>query len=160
MLVIADTGALISLGHINKIHLIEEIFGEILIPEAVWDELKSYKHPDFDKSYADFFYSRMRKINSKNYLKYMIDNGESEAIILYQELNADYLLIDDKKARKFAESLDLNCIGTVGILVEAKNRGLVEQIRPIFEKWLSVDRYFSKALLNQILEDSGEEKIK
>jgi hypothetical protein len=46
-----------------------------------------------------------------------MDYGESESVILYQELNANYLLIDDQKARLMAESLGVNCIGSVGLLI-------------------------------------------
>lgn len=159
MLIIADTGALISLGHIDKLYLIEEFFGEVLIPEFVWQELKSYQHPDFDKSNVDYFIDKVKSVKSTNYFKHIIDIGESEAILLYKELNADYLLIDDKKARRVAESLDIECIGSIGILVEAKNRKLIQQLKPLFEKWLTSNRYFSKHFLNLILAKFGEEKI-
>ncbi len=49
-IVIADTGALISLGLIKKIGLIESIFGEFYIAEAVWEELRNYENPDFDRA--------------------------------------------------------------------------------------------------------------
>lgn len=159
MLIIADTGALISLGHIGKLYLIEELFGDVLIPEVVWQELRSYQNPDFDKSNVEFFIDKVKSIKSTNYFKHVIDIGESEAILLYKELDADYLLIDDKKARRVAESLDINCIGSIGILIEAKNRKLIQHLKPLFEKWLTNNRYFSKQFLNLILEKSGEGKI-
>lgn len=84
MLIIADTGALISLGHIEKLHLIQDFFGEVLIPEMVWQELKSYQHPNFDKSNVDYFKDKVKSIKSTNYFKYVIDVGESEAILLYK----------------------------------------------------------------------------
>jgi predicted nucleic acid-binding protein len=159
MLVIADTGALISLGHIDKLYLIEELFGEVLIPEIVLEELKSYRHPDFKKSYVDYFSDKVKKISSINYFKSIIDIGESEAMLLYMESDADYLLIDDKNARRVAESLDISCIGSIGVLVEAKNRNLIDKLKPLFEKWLTDNRYFSKQFLNIVLKKSGEGEI-
>ncbi len=55
-----------------------------------------------------------------------IDRGESEAILLHKELKADYLLIDDKKARQKAESLGINCIGTLGVLYLAHKKNLIK----------------------------------
>jgi hypothetical protein len=63
-----------------------------------------------------------------------MDYGESESVILYEELNADYLLIDDNKARIIAESFDVKCIGSIGLLVIAKQKGLINGLRQIFEK--------------------------
>ena len=64
----------------------------------------------------------------------IMDFGESESVILYQELQADFLLIDDNKARIVAESLDVNCIGSIGLLIKAKQKGLITELKPIFEK--------------------------
>jgi len=68
-------------------------------------------------------------------------------------------LIDDSKARIIAESLDVNCIGSIGLLLKAKEKGLITEIKPIFEKWISIGRYFSIKFLNKILKDIGEELI-
>ena len=89
----------------------------------------------------------------------IMDFGESESVILYQELQADFLLIDDNKARIVAESLDVNCIGSIGLLIKAKQKGLITELKPIFEKWISIGRYFSKKLLNKILTDLGESEM-
>lgn len=155
-LVIADTGALISLGHVGYIHLIEEVFGDFYIAEAVWKELKNYENPEFDAAVLTMLENRVVKIKSKNHLRMVMDYGESESIILYEELHADYLLIDDNKARIIAESLDVNCIGSIGLLIKAKQKGLILELKPIFEKWISIGRYFSRKLLNEILVDLGE----
>jgi len=61
-----------------------------------------------------------------------MDYGESESVILYKELNADFLLIDDKKARMIAENYNVNCIGTLGLLSIAKDKGLVTDLRSLF----------------------------
>ena len=89
-----------------------------------------------------------------------MDYGESESVILYEKLGADFLLIDDNKARIFAESLNVNCIGSVGLLFKAKKMGLIRELKPIFLKLLEYERYFSKKLLNLILIQAGEEPWK
>ncbi len=144
--VIADTGAIISLIHIKQLDLVEQIFGEYYITKAVWIELNNYEHPKFDTSELIKIKSKVKEIHSTNYLSMIMDYGEAESSILYQELQADYLLIDDNKARKIAESLGINCIGTLGLLLKAKDKNLV-------------GRYFAKTLLNNVLEQIGEQKL-
>ncbi len=88
-----------------------------------------------------------------------MDYGESESVILYEELNADYLLIDDNKARIIAESLNINCIGTLGLLLKAKQKGLINELKPLFNDLLLAGRYFSLKLLNDILQNFGEDEL-
>ncbi len=158
-IVVADTGALISLGHIDGIELIKEVFGDFYIAQAVWDELNTYKNPEFNKNILVALEKKVVKIKSRNYLSVVMDYGESESVILYEELQADFLLIDDNKARIIAESLDVTCIGSIGLLIKAKQKGLILELKPIFEKWISLGRYFSFKLLNSILADVGEKLI-
>lgn len=158
-IVIADTGALISLGQVGLISLIEKVFGEFYIAHAVWEELYKYEHPNFSKETLESLSSKIVKIRSKNHLAMVMDYGESESVILYEELNADFLLIDDNKARIVAESLDINCIGSIGLLLKAKQMGAINELRPVFESWLKSDRYFSLKFLNTILIQSKENPI-
>ncbi len=88
-----------------------------------------------------------------------MDYGESESILLYKEADADFLLIDDKKARGIAESLDINCIGTLGLLSVAKNKGLIAELKPIFTHFLKNKRFYSLALMNNVLKRQNETEI-
>ena len=158
-LVIADTGALISLGLVGHVDLIEGVFGDYYIANAVWEELLSYENPEFEKSFLINLGKRVINIKTRNHLSVIMDYGESESVILYEEMNADYLLIDDNKARIIAESLNINCIGSIGLLIKAKQKGLISDLKPIFEKWFKNKRHFSKQLLNKILLQIGEESL-
>lgn len=89
-----------------------------------------------------------------------MDKGEIEAIILYKEMKAGYWVIEDRKARNYAESKGINCIGTLGILIRAKEKGLIDQIRPHFVDLILNKRYYSVDLLNQLLRHLGENEIK
>lgn len=158
-IVVADTGAIISLIHIGQIELIEKLFGNFFIAGAVWIELNNYDNPNFDKSDLTVLKTKVKEINSKNHLSMMMDYGESESVILYEEIKADYLLIDDNKARKIAESFDINCIGTLGLLLKAKQKGLIDELKPIFKELITFGRYYSRNLLNDILTKNGESQI-
>ncbi|MEI8203013.1 MAG: DUF3368 domain-containing protein [Bacteroidota bacterium] len=156
-IVVADSGPIYSLVLINKLSILDSLFSEVKIPEAVWNEIT------FDKTKSDYpvlyeyFKDKTCKIAGINELTFVMDYGESESLILFKEINADFLLIDDKKARNIAENFNINCIGTIGILIKAKERGLINKLKPIFETFLLNKRYYSVDLLNTILISIGEE---
>ncbi len=156
---VADTGVLISLGLVDLIELPEDIFGELFIAKAVWEELHNYNNPEFEKSLLLSLRGNVVSIKSRNYLSMVMDYGESESVILYNELKADFLIIDDNKARMVTETLNVNCIGSIGLLIKAKQKGLIPELKPIFEKWILMGRYFSIKLLNSILLKFEEPKL-
>lgn len=159
-LVIADSGAVFSLAIIKELELLNQLFDEVKISKAVWEEISFDKTTEFYEKMELFFKPKITNIKGFNNLAFVMDYGESESIILYRELNADFLLIDDKKARNIAESFDIKCIGTLGILSVAKSKGIIIELKPIFEKLLKNDRYYSIDLLNSLLEKHNEPKIK
>jgi uncharacterized protein len=158
-LVIADSGPIFSLALIDRLDILNELFDDVKIPEAVWNEI-TYDETklDYSKLYI-FFKDKTCQIEGLNELAFVMDYGESESLILYKELHADFLLIDDRKARKIAESLDINGIGLIGLLSIAKDKGLIKLLRPIFETFLQNKRFYSVELLNAILVARGEEAI-
>ncbi len=158
MLLIADTSPIISLLLIEKIDLLEDIFPNYLIPEAVWIELNNHNEI---LSFNDELIKISDKVRTvKNYFPLSgIDIGETEALILYKELSADLLLIDDKRARQTAEIMDINCIGTLAVLYKAKEKKIIKELRPVFNKLLKAKRFYSKSYLNLFLEKAKETKI-
>jgi len=157
-LVIADSGAIISLASIRKLEILNSIFDNVVIPLAVWEEIILDEGNIHHHDIHSFFHDKVQEIKGFNELTFIMDYGESESVILYRELNADFLLIDDKKARKIAENLGLNCIGTIGILINAKQKGIIQALKPLFEEFLRQKRCFSLDLLNKILEQHQEQK--
>lgn len=159
-IVISDAGPIFSLAIINQLNLLDELFDDIFIPNAVWIELTRDTNTTFFERIAQYFNTKVKDISSNNELSLIMDYGESEAVILYRELDANFLLIDDKRARKIAESLDINCIGTLGILITAKKKGLINALQPFFEILLQNQRYYSLKLLNSLLIQHGETEMK
>ncbi len=158
-LVISDSGPIFSLAIINKLEILDNLFDEVYIPNAVWEELTRDETTNHYQKIVAYFDGKVKEISSFNELTFVMDYGESESVILYKELNADFLLIDDKKARKIAENFEIQCIGTIGILAIAKERGLVDKLKPLFKSFLKNKRYYSLRLLNTILEHHQEDKI-
>ena len=125
MIVVSDTTPLISLLKINRIDLLEKLFGEVLIPEAVFNELTIDERFQLEanqirqKKYITV--KPITNLNAVNLLKRAtgLDQGESEAIILTDEYNADLLLMDEAKGRTVSTQMGLKIMGTIGILMAA-----------------------------------------
>jgi predicted nucleic acid-binding protein len=158
-LVISDSGPIFSLAVVDQLEILNDIFSKVFIPTAVWEEVTVEKDSQFYRVILDFFQDKVKAISGFNELTFIMDYGESEAVILYNELEADYLLIDDKKARSIAENFGMQCIGTIGVLSAAKDKKIIKELKPIFEHLLDNKRYFSIALLNSVLTHHGEEEI-
>jgi len=158
-LVIADSGPIFSLAIIDKLEILNVLFDNVKIPIAVWEEITLNKTTEQYHKIRSFFHDKTQEIEGFNELSFLMDYGESESVILYKELQADFLLIDDKKARKIAENFGLNCIGTIGILSVAKDKGIIAELRPLFNIFLQNKRFYSVKLLNAILEKHREKII-
>jgi predicted nucleic acid-binding protein len=158
-LVIVDSGSIFSLAAIKRLELLNQLFDVIKIPLAVWDEITLNKTTNHYQNIHEFFHDKIQEIVGYNDLSFLMDYGESESVILYKELQADFLLIDDKKARKIAENFGIKCIGTIGLLSVAKDKNIISELRPLFKDLLQNRRFYSITLLNAILENHEEKSI-
>ena len=124
-IVVSDTTPLISLLKINRIDLLERLFGEVLIPQAVFNELTSDERFQVEaEQLKRKEFIRMKPVNnpeSADILKRAtgLDQGESEAIVLSDELKADLLLMDEAKGRNVSTQMGLQIMGTIGLLMAA-----------------------------------------
>jgi predicted nucleic acid-binding protein len=156
MLIVADTGPLISMAAIDQLDLLDALFYRVVIPQAVWQELED----NIEKASIPQVRRFQNNIMSVNHYEEIgLGSGETEAILLYEEIHADRLLIEDRNARLFAEARGIRCTGTLGILIEAKNENLISGLRPLFYQLRAKKRYFALPLMNQILFDHGEKPL-
>ena len=86
-----------------------------------------------------------------------MDIGESEAIILATELGADLIIIDEKLGRYHAKHADLKVTGTIGILIKAKNKGIIKDLKPLLYELTEKEVWISDKLINNILKQAGEQ---
>ena len=125
MIVVSDTTPLISLLKIDRIDLLEKLFGQVLIPQAVFEELTADERfkleADQISSKQFIIVKAVQNSESASILKRAtgLDQGESEAIVLTDELNADVLLMDEAKGRAVSSQMGLKIMGTIGILIAA-----------------------------------------
>ena len=125
MIVVSDTTPLISLLKINRLDLLKKLFGDVLIPQAVFDELTDDERfrleADQIREKKFIVVKPVNTPESTNILKRAtgLDQGESEAIVLTDELKADLLLMDEAKGRNVSAQMGLRIMGTIGILMAA-----------------------------------------
>ena len=93
---------------------------------------------------------------AKLMFKPQLHEGEVEVMILAKEKDADLVIIDDNNARKYAKYLELTLTGTLGVLIKAKQKGYVSEIRPLIDGLCRSGLYLSKALIDKCLEQVGE----
>ena len=155
MILIADSSALIALAIVDTLEILEKLFGEVYVPRSVYEEISQENKPE---SYKLANYCKDRVLNTQSNVNYNISlgKGESEAIALYTEINADFLLCDDKKAKKFAQSFGLNVIGSLGILIKAKEAGLIDKISPHIETLKRSRIFIDDRTYTLILKMAGE----
>ena len=117
MIVVSDTTPLILLLKINRIDLLEKLFGDVLIPQAVFDELTADERFQLEANrIRQTKFIIVKPVNnpeSANILKRAtgLDQGESEAIVLTDELKADLLLMDEAKGRNVSAQMGLRIMG-------------------------------------------------
>lgn len=129
ILTVSDTTPIHYLGLIEEIHILPALYGRIVIPRRVFDELQQPKTPDVVKAFAASrpVWLDVRIISTPIPLTLAhLDRGEQEAITLALEVQADALLIDEAKGRDAAELHGLKIVGTLGILSDAAKIGLCE----------------------------------
>ncbi len=153
-LIIGDSSALVTLAIADKLDIVEKLFGNLYVPEAVYKELTKIEKP-YSSKLKSFLKGRVKNVNLK-IEKLGLGAGELEAIILYKELNADILLIDDARAKKFALLNDIKVIGSLGILIKAKENGYISEIKPLLEKIKKSGIYLTDYIINQVLEICNE----
>jgi uncharacterized protein len=152
MVVISDTTAICNLFLIRKLWILEKLYSNIVIPLIVFDELLRLEESGHDISeIKNATWITIGTVNSQDLflvLSEILDKGESAAIVLAKEQNADLLIIDEIKGRKVAQKLNIPIIGLIGILVQAKEQNVVRHIKPILTElqqnagfWISKDLY-------------------
>lgn len=157
-LVVADTGPVRYLAVIELIHLLPQLFDQIIIPTAVLAELTHPHAPEAARRWADDLpsWAGVRQAAQVE-LVGVLDPGEAEAIALAGELRAALVLIDEREARHEAARRSIPVIGTIGILEEAASRKLVE-LPEAFRLLLSTNFRIDRRYLDDALRRDAERR--
>ena len=153
MIVVSDTSPITTLIQIGKVDLLHKLYGEVLIPEAVRDEL-FMSHQSLPKFFL-FLPATDRKAVTR--LLAELDPGEAEAIVLAKERHADVLLIDEIEGRNVAAREGLHFVGLLGVLGQAKLNGFIPSVRDVLREIENETTFFiSQEMKNLALKLAGE----
>ena len=160
MIVISDTSVVSNLASIDRLDILPRLYGTVIIPTAVKKELQLYDAKTNAASSTGWLRTEsINAIDLYDELSARLDSGEAEAIVLAKELGADALLIDERKGRKIAVEQGLPVIGLLGVLIAAKNKGIVEGVKPLVDRMMNGNGFrVSPKLYRHVLVVAGEEK--
>lgn len=157
MKTVSNTTPIISLSSIGKIEILRDLFQTIIIPQAVYDEIKAkrgYGYNSVDSSFIKIQPIQDRK--NKLLLSNKLDLGEAETIVLAKEIQADNVIIDENIGYRVAIDYDLNVFRTLSILLKAKEEKIITEVKPLIEDMISKGRWYSKNVYYSFLEKANE----
>lgn len=156
--VVSNTTPIISLLKLSQLNILKELYSEVLLPYAVFQEIEAGKNKMYYQDLSIIDWIKIVEIQDRNALKYFLDldTGEAEAIVLATEIRADLIIIDEKLGRFHAKHADLKVTGTIGILVKAKKQGIVKDLKPLLYELTEKDVWISEKLIEEILQSVGE----
>ena len=152
---VADTGPILNLTYADHLWLLPALFGELLIPEAVGDELAAYGLKLDQSPWL------IRRVVAEADWRPMVGSflqiGEAQAIALALRAGAGRILLDERAGRKAAVEAGLRTSGTLGILALAKREGAITSCKPVLDLCLvNAGAWFGRKLVQEFLESVGE----
>ena len=154
--VIANTTPLISLADIGCFELLQKLYGEIVIPHAVLEELKSEPTKTLVRNSNFIHVMRISDYRTKRIFSSRLHNGEVEVLLLAEEQDADLLLMDDNAAKKTAKFMGFKVTGTLGVLLKGKQEGYIREIKPLLDKLIATGFYVKPEIMQYVLEEANE----
>jgi len=149
--VVADASPLIALNQVGRLDTLRQLVGEVLVPPAVAAEIL----PSVP-AVAWIVVRRPAKPVTLSAQRASLGAGEVEALGLALELQATHFIVDERAARREAIALGLRPLGTLGVLLAAKRRGLIPEIKPLIDELVRQGFWVSPRLVKATLAAAGE----
>jgi uncharacterized protein len=162
VIVVCDASPIIALSAVGRLSLLHQLYGKILVPEAVAQEVTSGRsgQPGADELRTSDWIT-VQAVQDSVLLRSLygeLDRGEAEALALAVEVRAEILLVDERLARRVALRLGLSVVGVLGVLLEAKKKGCLTAIRPVLDDLLTQAGFrIGSDLYALVLSTAGEE---
>ena len=147
-IIISDTSCLIILKKINQLEILTKLYSKVWVTPEVLKEFGE-----------ELIGIEVRGATDNNLIQAfskLVDLGEASALALAVETKNSVLILDDKKARKLAETLGLATTGTLGVLLKAKQSGYIQSMKEILISLNATDFRISDRIVNEILKEAGE----
>jgi uncharacterized protein len=156
VIIVSDTSPINHLAAINQLHLLHQLYKTVIIPEAVYRELTDPNFPVAGATEVQTLdWIQTRAVSDRKLIEALsneLDVGEAEAIALAVEIQADQVLIDERRGRLVAARLNLRYTGILGILVEAKSQGLISEVKPLLDALVNEAGFWvTESLYNSVL---------
>lgn len=160
MIVVSDTSPISNLAAIGQLPLLQQLYSEVIIPTAVHQELLNSGSEDpAVLAVQTLDWIQVRSVTNAGLLQPLqasLDSGEAEATALAIELNADRLLIDERRGRQQAIQVGLKVTGLLGILLAAKQQGFIATIQPLLDALIVNGFWIRDELYREILRLASE----
>ena len=161
MTIVSNASPLINLARIGKLDLLQRLYDSVLIPQAVWDEVvvQGAGQPGAEEVSSAPWVRHSVVVNAQLVwaLRQDLDAGEAEAIVLALETKAELLLMDERLGRETARHMGLRYTGLVGLLIEAKHKGLITEVKSHLDAPRREANFrVRNALYRRVLHDEGE----
>lgn len=161
MIVVSNTSPIINLACIGQLDILRQLYGAIAIPSSVYHEVAVTGIGEAgSREVQELDWIETKKITNRLQvvaLQIELDKGEAEAIVLALELNAELLLLDERRGRAVATRLGLKSVGILGCLIDAKHAGLVHSIKPILDSLIvNAGFWVTESLYMRVLQAAGE----
>ena len=150
--VVSNASPLIALAHVGRLDVLNLLFGDVVVPRAVANEIG----PELPVLPQWLVVVTPTQPLASQVQAPSLGPGERETISLAMEQAAKVVLLDDRPARRLAISLGLNVVGTLGILLACKRRGIVTEVGPVLNDLVAKGFRVAPRLLEQVLRDAGE----
>jgi predicted nucleic acid-binding protein len=159
-IIVADTGPLIALAKINHLSILSQLYQQIKIPETVFAEATINSNWRDSQQIDSFVQEKAElcadlEMDQVEVLLQRLDAGESQAIALADSLRCPVLL-DERRGRIVAKQLQIDIVGTIGLLLTAKQEGLIPEIAPLLQAMTKNGYRLAPALIKQALVLAGE----
>jgi predicted nucleic acid-binding protein len=157
--VISNTSPLFYLHRLRRLDLLQRLYQQVLVPEAVVDELNAGRDQGEDvPDVADCAWIEVHPVREPEVVTLITDLGAGEAQVLALALEApgSLVLLDDRLARAVARMRNIRMTGTAGVLLKAKQEGHITAVAPLLERLLQLDFRLSNAVKASILKLARE----
>lgn len=160
VVVVSDTSPIRALAYLDRLDVLQSLFHQLVVPLAVEAELRHSPMHGTSVKVKDIPFVQVQapaNVSEVDRLRKTLDAGESKALAVDEELQAEVVLIDEAAGRAVAEGLGFLALGTCGVLVRAKQRGFVPELKPLLDDMIDNLGFFvSSSLRAQVLNAAGE----
>ena len=161
MIVVSNTTPLIGLAVVDQFDLLAHLFGKITIPTAVYQEAVVFGREQGGAKQEVSTANWIEVVSIRDQLAVDVlldelDRGEAETIVLARELNAAWVLMDEKKGRRKLDGMGIAKVGTIGLLLKGKQIGYLDRLQPYLEQLRRKGFSVSQTVINNVLQQAGE----